>query len=862
MKRLFSKHFILTLAGVLAAAAALRAQQSTAPHIAYVYPAGGERGATFEVKVAGQYLAAITNAYVSGDGVQAVVAGFDGPLTAAQLTELREQQTALQAKRTAALAARNGGARATVPARAATNTVSPTRRSGTPAVAPARAATNTTAPTRPATNGSASVALAPRAATNTATLTNSESKIQNSNAVPPRAATNAASTNTAAPTVPQTPATWTVADMTALAEIRDKLLANTARQANPTMAQNVTLKITIAPDAEPGKRELRLGAPAALSQPLVFCVGQLPEFNKPKPPLVLEPLPAARAGNPAVQTAAAPVESHINLPCVVNGQIMPGGVDRYRFTARHGQRLVIAVAARELKPYLADAVPGWFQAAVSIFDSQGHEVAYADHYRYHPDPVLYYEAPKEDEYVLQIRDSIYRGRDDFVYRITVGEVPFVTGIFPLGGPAGAQTAVQVMGWNLPAASVTEDARELAPGVYPLTVRAEKFVAGPVPFAVDTLPECVSQKSNHSQAGAQTITLPIIVNGRIEAPGQKDVFRFQGRAGDDIVAEVIARRLESPLDSELRLTDAAGKQLAFNDDYEDKGAGLQTQYADSYLTATLPAAGAYYLWLEDAQHQGGPEFAYRLRVSQPRPDFALRVVPSSLAVRGGMSVPLTVYALRRDGFSNAITLSLKDAPAGFKLNGGPVPTNQDQVRLSLMAPAAADPGVLKLGVEGHALIHGEDVVRPAVPAEDMMQAFAYRHLVPSKELEVSILDRPALRIALQMIGSASVKIPAGGSAGVKVRTPGVAFTNNYQLELNAPPEGISIESVSSVGTELEVLLHSDAAKIKPGAKGNLIVNIMAKRPATAPALPPARANQPRPVLGVLPAITFEITAPPT
>ena len=180
----------------------------------------------------------------------------------------------------------------------------------------------------------------------------------------------------------------------------------------------------------------------ALSQPLVFCVGQLPEFNKPKPPAVAEPLPANRAGNAGAQTAAAPVESRIVLPCVVNGQIMPGGVDRYRFQARKGQRLVIAASARELMPYLADAVPGWFQAALSLYDAQGHEVAYADHFRFHPDPVLFYEVPKDGEYVLQIRDSIYRGREDFVYRITAGELPFVTGIFPLGGPAGAQTTVK------------------------------------------------------------------------------------------------------------------------------------------------------------------------------------------------------------------------------------------------------------------------------------------------------------------------------------------------------------------------------------------------------------------------------------
>ena len=38
--------------------------------------------------------------------------------------------------------------------------------------------------------------------------------------------------------------------------------------------------------------------------------------------------------------------------------------------------------------------------------------------------------------MIEINDAIYRGREDFVYRITIGELPFVTSIFPLGGPAG------------------------------------------------------------------------------------------------------------------------------------------------------------------------------------------------------------------------------------------------------------------------------------------------------------------------------------------------------------------------------------------------------------------------------------------
>ena len=54
----------------------------------------------------------------------------------------------------------------------------------------------------------------------------------------------------------------------------------------------------------------------------------------------------------------------------VIGQIMPGAIDRYRFTATKGQRLVAIANARELIPYISDAVPGWFQAAINLIAKQ------------------------------------------------------------------------------------------------------------------------------------------------------------------------------------------------------------------------------------------------------------------------------------------------------------------------------------------------------------------------------------------------------------------------------------------------------------------------------------------------------------
>ena len=648
-----------------------------------------------------------------------------------------------------------------------------------------------------------------------------------------------------------------------IAEIRAKILKNPPnRQGNPAIAETVTLKVTMAADAEPGQREIRLAAPVGLTNPLLFCVGQLPEFAKPAAKAVspeIERLRASLGGQPATTRTPAKSETAITLPAVVNGQIMPGAVDRYRFQASRGQRLVVAASARELVPYLADAVPGWFQATLALYDAKGKELAYGDDYRFHPDPVLYYEIPKDGDYVVEIKDAIYRGREDFVYRIAVGELPFVTGIFPLGGKAGAQTSVALTGWNVPVARLTMEAKDKGPGVYPLSVRKEEWASNRVPFAIDTLPECLEREPNNQPAGAQPVTLPVIVNGRMDRSDDWDVFRFEGRAGSEIVAEVQARRLDSPLDSVLKLTDSAGKPLAFNDDHEDKGAGLTTHQADSWLCARLPADGTYYLHLGDAQHKGGAEYAYRLRISPPQPDYALRAVPSSVNVRGGATIPITVYALRKDGFSGEIALVLKDAPKGFTLSGARVPANQDQVRVTLTVPAMPSKEPLSLSLEGRATIQGREVSRPAVPAEDMMQAFAYRHLVPAQEMKVTVSARNMARSPVKILGETPVKIPAGGTARVQVETPTAGFLDRVQLELSEPPEGIAIKSVSAVREGAEIVLQCDAAKAKPGLQGNLIVNAFAAIPASS-GTGKAQGNQRRAPLGSLPAIPFEIVTP--
>ena len=757
----------LCLVALLGVGTTAQAQQANNPHIGYVYPAGGQQGATIQVVVGGQFLKGVDAAYLSGAGVHATVLEYDKPLTRKQAKDLQVNLKELMAKRRAAGAASGSGRR----------------------------------PSKPALSAD---------------------------------------------------------DLKTIADIRKKLATYARRPSSPAIAESAILQVMIAADADPGMHELRLRTPAGVTDPLCFCVGQLPEVTKPAATAAAEPTNPVRRAGAGPKASPAPSETTVTLPTIVNGQIMPGAVDRYRFKAVQGEKLVIAASAQGLIPYLADAVPGWFQATLTLYDAAGNEVAYDDDYRFHPDPVIFYKVPKDGDYVVAIKDAIYRGREDFVYRISMGEIPFITSIFPLGGPVGAQTAVQLTGWNLPVTRVTQDFKDRTPGVYPVAVAAGNLLSNQEPFAADTLPERMDQGPNHDRASALGVTLPVIVNGRITTPGTRDVFRLECRAREEIVAEVYARRLDSPLDSYLKLTDATGKELAFNDDFEDKAAGLVTHQADSYLRVALPASGSYYLYLGDTQSHGGPEYAYRLRISHPQPDFELRVTPSSFNGRTGMTVPITVYAIRRDGFAGEINLSLKGDFPGFTLSGARVPPNQDQVRCTLTCPAMPIREPANLTFEGRATIDGKDVVRPGVPAEHMMQAFAYYHLVPAAELMATVTGRYAPRAGVRILSPTPVRIPAGGTATILVGIPVSPLLGAIELDLSDPPDGITIKSTSSSPGGTEIVLQCDAAKVKPGLEGNLIIDASLEH-SPLPGSDPKKSRTLRIALGVVPAVPFVVVS---
>ena len=678
-----SRLTILVLAGLLAATSSAWGQTQ---YIGFVYPAGGQQGTTFQVKLGGLRLTDVNGVTVSGEGVTGEVFDYYRSLSPQDITLIREQLTLLK--------------------------------KGTSVVDPAMAFQMATTAV-PSDSGSAGSSDMMGMMDDSSMMTSAKA---------PEKSTMAALT------APNKDA----AKKKLMERLESRMTSWCNRPSCTSLAELVYVRLSIAPDAEPGAREIRLVTPRGVSNPMVFYVGQDPEVTR-KPMKTADFQVLGKEDLAQRKRPPEEEEVSITVPCTMNGQIASGELNRYRFAAHKGQRLVITVKARELVPYIADAVPGWFQPVVTLADASGKEVAFNDDFRFKPDPTLLYEVAADGEYVLSITDAIYRGREDFVYRITVGEQPFVTNIFPLGTRAGAQANIEMNGWNLDKATLTPPPKEAEPGIHLVTAKKGDAISNTRPFMLDTLPECLDKESNDDQSQAQEVKLPIVVNGRVDRPDDWDVFKVTGRAGQILVAEVHARRLDSPVDSILKITDAAGKLLAFNDDHMDPGSGLNTHHADSYLMVTLPADGDYFVHLGDTSRAGGEEYAYRLRISQPRPDFELRVAPPTITIRGKSAAAVTVYALPKDGFAGTIKLTCKDLPDGLTAAPINLSAAQPRTRLTVKSNLVEMEEPFTLSIEGTAKIGDKDVVHKAVPAEDRMQAFLWRHLVPAQNLMAMVYN---------------------------------------------------------------------------------------------------------------------------
>jgi hypothetical protein len=694
---------ILGLAILVAAASSVRAQSQ---YIGYVYPAGGQQGTTFPIRLGGQGLVYASDVVVSGEGVSVRLVDYYRVMDNQELSFLSQQLNELRKKESML----------------------------SDVMAAKMAFFEFPAPIGPDTGPDAvRFLICPVCGTANAPDSSVCSKCNTKLEKPKDPKPGEKEPKSESPKSEKE-----VAKEKLIERIQKVFTEDERTPAVRSQTELVFAEITVAPDAKPGRREIRVITKRGISNPLPFYVGQVPEVAR-KPMKTMQ-LPILGKEHLAQRKRPREEEElRIAVPCTMNGQIAAGEVNRYRFPASKGQRLVISAKARQLVPYVPDGVPGWFQAVLKLRDANGKELAYNDDFRLNPDPVIYFTVPEDGEYLLTINEALFRGRESFVYRIAVDELPFVTSIFPLGGRVGEPVKIEMDGWNLEKATLSPPPKDAKPGEYLIAATDGKFVSNSVPFALDTLPECLDQEPNDEPSMAQKVSLPLIVNGRADRPGDWDVFAVEGKAGETIVAEVHARRLGSPFDSFVKVTGADGKIIALNDDHYDAASGLNTNHADSYLMVKLPADGRYFIHLGDTTRRGGKECAYRLRISQPQPDFALRLIPSRICIPGKASAAVTVYAIRRDGFDGPIKLSFKDLPAGLESAGATLPAKQEVVGLAVKTSLTEMEKPVNLTVVGSTKIGDRELVHQAVPAEDRMQAFLWRHLLPADNLPALVYD---------------------------------------------------------------------------------------------------------------------------
>ena len=69
----------------------------------------------------------------------------------------------------------------------------------------------------------------------------------------------------------------------------------------------------------------------------------------------------------------------------------------------------------------------------------------------------------------------------------------------------------------------------------------------------------------------------------------------------------------------------------------------------------------------------------------------------------------------------------------------LPAGQTATKLTVKTKLLETKKPVRLTIEGRATIGGREVVHQAVPAEDRMQAFLWRHLVPAQELKCLVFS---------------------------------------------------------------------------------------------------------------------------
>lgn len=574
--------------------------------------------------------------------------------------------------------------------------------------------------------------------------------------------------------------------------------------------QEIKLKFTVAPDAQPGVRDFRLATPQGAS-----TIGQLV--------IVRQPVIAEAGENDSPEKAQA-----ITLPAAVCGKVDKNeDVDFYKFRVDAGQVFSFHVRSMRLQDRIHD-LQNHIDPILSIRNAQGTTLVANDNYFY-GDPFVHYRFEQAGEYYLEIRDVRYQGNQYWEYCLEITDQPFVTNVFPLAVSRGQATRFQFVGFSLPTESATimrvGDAEPCGAAAWSLPMGTS--TSNPAAVVVSDSPVIVeSSTDNNTPQNAYEVAFPATITGRIESERDIDYFAFAALKGESFSIEVHARREQSALDSHLRVLDEKGNQLALNDDLRLGKRSSSDSWIENW---TAPADGRYLLEIRDLQGRGGPQFVYAILATRALPSFQLWLDTDKTQLTPGIGSVLYVRSERKNGFAGEIQLEVDGVPHGVTASCGKILAKGQDGCIVLQAdhdcPLVAS-NLTIIGTATHEFPDGRvlKLRAEALPYQEIYQPGGGRGHWPVEMHTVCVGDRS--EIWAVQLSEQEITLKPGGSKRIEVtidRAPGfdknvtldVTYNHLEQIFADSLPPGVKIDRGNSqtllTGTNSKGFITLTAAK---------------------------------------------------
>ncbi len=192
------------------------------------------------------------------------------------------------------------------------------------------------------------------------------------------------------------------------------------------------------------------------------------------------------------------------------------------------------------------------------------------------------------------------------------------------------------------------APEVLPGLYEVRAVGSYGISNPRLFMVGSIPEIVETEPNNALAQATVVAPGSTVNGRLDGALDVDWFRISVEAGQRLVGDTWAERIDSRLDARIELYDPSGHRVVVARDTHRLDAGFDVVAAES---------GDYLVKLSDQQFAGGSEHFYRLHLG-PLPQVEWALPGSGVA---GSSAPIALWGRNLPGGSPTDDVRLAGQP---------------------------------------------------------------------------------------------------------------------------------------------------------------------------------------------------------